>query len=439
MRIKLGSQGAGRWAQSSGAKSKFGLTATQLLELVDMLREAELLDCLKLVHCHPGSQLHDIRRIKDAIGELTHVYVSLRRLGAPMGYIDVGGGLGVDYDGSAASHAASMNYSLDEYASAVVYRIGSICDQADVEHPIIVSESGRAMSAYGSVMVINVLGSATFDRDDGIPDIDIDDLPAPVADLHKALSDLEPDRIVEVFHDAEHAYEQSLQLFNLGVVSLEQRALAERLYWTICTRIGAHFPEAEALPSELEHLPAILSDLYFCNFSVFQSLPDAWAIDQLFPIMPIHRLEEAPTRRGTLADITCDSDGKIDRFVHPEGIASALPLHPVREGEPYYLAAFLIGAYQETLGDLHNLFGDTHVVTIEAEGDRGWNIKEVVKGDTASALLQYMQFRTEEFRTRIWRDCEQAVKDGRLSLADSQQLRRFYERELEAYSYLDPS
>ncbi|HBO14573.1 MAG TPA: arginine decarboxylase [Halieaceae bacterium] len=438
VRVKLGGQGIGRWATTMGPKSKFGLSATQVLELVDVLRREDMLDCLQLVHCHPGSQLSDIRAIKDAVGELAHMYAELHRLGAGLRYIDIGGGLGVDYEGTGQDLPRSLNYSLAEYASAVVYRIAAVCDQAGIEHPVILSESGRALSAYCSVLVVNALGSLRFEDREPLALPAEDELqPQPLADLVTAWRDLDGDRPVEVFHDAEQAYQQAMQLFTVGLLGLEQRALAERLFWAICTRLRDRYGDGEELPAAVADLPAALSDIYFCNFSVFQSLPDFWAIDQLFPIMPIHRLDEPPTRAATLADITCDSDVKVDRFALPGGPSPLLPVHPLREDEAYYLGAFLIGAYQETLGDLHNLFGDTHVVTIHPEADGGWSIDEIVRGDTASELLGYMQFSTESLRPRIWRDCERAVRDGRLTLAESQALRRFYEEELESYAYLD--
>jgi len=437
VRIKLASQGAGRWATSTGQKSKFGLSAGQVLELVNVLRGENMLQCLKLVHCHPGSQLSDIRAIKDSIGELAHVYAELRQLGAGLEYIDIGGGLGVDYDGGAQNLPHSINYTLAEYASAVVYRIAAVCNSAGIDHPTIISESGRALSAYCSVLVFNVLGAAGFEQRQPAPLLeDLDQLPQPLADLVTACSDLDPDRAVEVYHDAEQAFLQTMQMFNVGYVTLEQRALAERLFWTVCTQIRDIYDDLSELPASLASLPMVLSDIYFCNFSVFQSLPDSWAIDQLFPIMPIHRLDTQPDRAATLADITCDSDGKISCFPLPGGVEPTLPLHSLSRDETYYIAAFLIGAYQETLGDLHNLFGDTHVVTISADEDGDWSIDEIIRGDTASELLRYMQFNRDELHPKVWRDCERAVREGRMSLAESQALRRFYEEERNAYSYL---
>ena len=320
VRVKLASEGAGRWRDSAGEKSKFGLFISEILDLVRVLKEHDMMDTLELVHCHPGSQLQDIRRVKDAINELAHVYAELKLMGAGLKYIDVGGGLGVDYDGSGTNFESSMNYTMNEYASDVVYRIASVCNAREIEHPIIVSESGRATAAHHSVLIFNALGSSALDqfRVAGNAGEDYQgeaELPQPVLDLFEAHRSVSERRLVECYHDALQAREQVLQMFNLGLLSLEFRGLAERLYWATCSKVRDHCRKLEKIPEELEGLELILSDTYFCNFSVFQSLPDSWAIDQLFPIMPIHRLNEKPTRNGVLADITCDSDGKIDRFV----------------------------------------------------------------------------------------------------------------------------
>ncbi len=444
VRVKLFSEGSGRWSASAGEKSKFGLFITEILELFKVLKARDMLDCLQLVHCHPGSQLQDIRRVKDAINELAHVYAELKLMGAGLQYIDVGGGLGVDYDGSGTNFASSMNYTLNEYASDVVYRVASVCNARDIPHPMIVSESGRAVAAYHSVLIFDALGSSALDkfrvtgnrREDYSGD---EELPQPIQDLFEAYGAVSERRLVECYHDALTAREQVLQMFNLGLLSLEFRGLAERLYWATCAKIRDACRKAERLPEELEDLESILSDTYFCNFSVFQSLPDSWAIDQLFPILPIHRLDERPTRTAVLADITCDSDGKIDHFVSPRDVKRTLELHELRAGEKYYLAVFLVGAYQETLGDLHNLFGDTHVVHVRLHDEGGWWIEEIVKGDTANKVLEYMEYDVAELYPALARDCERAIRDGRMTLAESQALKRFYEAELDGYAYLEPA
>jgi arginine decarboxylase len=444
VRVKLFSEGSGRWRDSAGEKSKFGLFVTEILELFNILKSHDMLDCLQLVHCHPGSQLQDIRRVKDAINELAHVYAELKLMGAGLQYIDVGGGLGVDYDGSGTNFSSSMNYTLNEYASDVVYRIASVCNARDIPHPMIISESGRAVAAYHSVLIFDALGSSALDKFH-VTGTEVEEyrgeqeLPAPVKDLALAYRSVSERRLVECYHDALTAREQVLQMFTLGLMSLEFRALAERLYWATCARIRDACRKLDRLPEELEDLESILSDTYFCNFSVFQSLPDSWAIDQLFPIMPVHRLDERPTRTGVLADITCDSDGKIDRFVSLRDVKRTLELHELRESEKYYLAAFLVGAYQETLGDLHNLFGDTHVVHIRLHDEGGWWIEEIVKGDTANKVLEYMEYDVAELAPALARDCERAIRAGRMTIGESQKLKRFYEGELDGYSYLEPA
>jgi arginine decarboxylase len=444
VRVKLFSEGSGRWSASAGEKSKFGLFITEILDMFQVLKQRDMLDCLQLVHCHPGSQLQDIRRVKDAINELAHVYAELKLMGAGLQYIDVGGGLGVDYDGSGTNFASSMNYTLNEYASDVVYRVASVCNARDIAHPMIVSESGRAVAAYHSVLIFDTLGSSQLDKfrvtGDRAEDYSgPDELPQPVLDLFEAFRSVSERRLVECYHDALTAREQVLQMFNLGLLSLEFRGLAERLYWATCAKIRDSCRKLERLPEELEDLEAILSDTYFCNFSVFQSLPDSWAIDQLFPILPIHRLDERPTRTAVLADITCDSDGKIDHFVSLRDVKRTLELHELKPGEKYYLAVFLVGAYQETLGDLHNLFGDTHVVHVRLHDEGGWWIEEIVKGDTANKVLEYMEYDVAELYPALARDCERAIRDGRMTLAESQALKRFYESELDGYAYLEPA
>ncbi len=442
VRVKLASEGSGRWRDSAGERSKFGLFITEILELVGILGARGMLDCLKLVHCHPGSQLQDIRRVKDAINELAHVYAELKIMGCGLEYIDVGGGLGIDYDGSGTNFPSSMNYTLNEYASDVVYRIGSVCNARNVPHPLIISESGRAIAAHHSVLIFNVLGRSAMDRfqvneRDAATDGSERAFPLPVRDLLDAYRNIDERRLVECYHDALTARDQALQMFNLGLLSLEYRGLAERLYWASCARIRDCCRRIEHFPEELEDLENVLSDTYFCNVSIFQSLPDSWAIDQLFPIMPIHRLREYPSRKAVLADITCDSDGNIDRFVSARDVKRTLELHDLVPGSDYFLGAFLVGAYQETLGDLHNLFGDTHVVHIKLHEEGGWWIEEIVKGDTANRVLEYMEYDVAELAPALARDCERAIREGRLTVAESQALKRFYENELNGYAYLE--
>ncbi len=442
VRIKLTSPGAGRWQDSSGAKSKFGLFIGEVITLFDRLHKLGLQDCLELVHCHPGSQLHNIRRVKDAIGELAHVYAELVHMGATgLQYLDVGGGLGVDYDGSQTSSPSSMNYTLEEYASEVVYRVASVCTEKGIEHPTIVTESGRALAAYQSLLIVNVVGNSRldgFELPEGLEKIAATpDLPQPVLDLLMAHRDLSSLRAVECYHDVLQAYEQALNLFSLGYLSLRERGLAERLFWKACARIRDLSRRMPSVPEDLEELETVLADIYFCNFSVFQSLPDSWAIDQLFPIAPIHRLDERPVRRAVLADMTCDSDGKIDRFVDLRDIERTLPVHPLKPGEPYYLGIFLTGAYQETLGGLHNLFGDTHVVHLSLSEDGAWQIDETVAGDTAAEVLSYLQYDVDELWSRLKASCQRAVASHAISDGEAEEILSFYRLELDGYTYLE--
>ena len=449
LRVKLSSRGAGRWEGSAGVRSKFGLFVSEVLQAVEYLKKHEMLDCLTLLHCHVGSQLYDIRVFKNAVNELTHIYTELHKMGAGLTVLDIGGGMGVDYDGSQSAWSSSINYTVQEYAADVVYRIKSVCDAAGVPHPTIFSESGRAMVAYGSVLVLDVLGTSKFEAN---PDIDAieamlkkeSEPPQPVLDLLDAYRNVTERNLTEAYHDATQARDEAMSLFSLGYMSLSMRAAAERLFWAIGHRILERASRRGDLPEELESLPEYLSDIYFCNFSLFQSMPDSWAIDQLFPICPIHRLNEEPTRRGILADITCDSDGKIDHFVDKREDKRILELHEVKElqgeaigVEPYYLGVFLLGAYQEILGDLHNLLGDTHAVHISLDGNSDWEIEEVIEGDTVEEVLSYVQYDVADLKRAMRQDIEAACKQGRLTFAEGKSLLKYYDDGLEGYTYLE--
>ena len=436
IRVKLASRGTGRWRGSAGYRSKFGLTLTEVLEAFEFLKSKGLEDCLQMTHFHMGSQVSNIRKVKDALTEATRVFVELYRLGAGLKYIDVGGGLGIDYDGSQTDFESSTNYTLQEYANDVVFRIKAVCDEAGVPHPTIISESGRALVGYHSVLVFDVLGTSNFDNCTA-PDELPADAPQPLQDLFTTHRELNKKNYLEGYHDAVQAMEEVLNLFNLGYLSIELRALGERLFWALCRKLQRLTAELDYVPEELNGLPNMLSDTYFCNFSVFQSMPDSWAIDQLFPIMPIHRLTEAPTRRGVLGDITCDSDGKVDQFIDLRDVRSTLELHPYNGDEPYYLGGFLLGAYQEILGDLHNLFGDTNAVHVSLEEDGHANVDTVIKGDTVTEVLNYVQYSAEKLTDRIRKDVERAVRQGRISVTESRQFLRFYESGLEGYTYLE--
>lgn len=444
VRIKLASAGAGRWEGSGGERSKFGLFVSEVLDAVELLRAEEMLDCLRLLHFHLGSQVSDMRALKAAMVESARLYAELAKLGAALEYLDVGGGLGVDYDGSRSGKGSSVNYSLAEYANNVVYHVGEVCRDTGVTPPTIVTECGRAMVAHHSVLVTDVVGWSGFDRFE--PPAPMDDaalsaLPTPVRTLVETLDGLDESNAREYFHDAQVAREQTLSLFSLGYCSLEHRGLAERLFFAICSQVRRLGEAMDPTPPEFASLETLLSDLYFCNASIFQSLPDSWAVGQVFPVMPIHRLDERPTCRGVLADITCDSDGQIARFApgsnNSEGDtdASTLPLHPLT-GADYLLGVFLVGAYQETLGDLHNLFGDTNAVHVTLDDAGTVQLDEVVEGDTVADVLGYVQFRPDELRRTFRRTLERAVRDGRLTASESATLRRFYERGLSGYTYL---
>jgi arginine decarboxylase len=440
VRVKLSARGAGRWEESGGARSKFGLFVSEVIDALNYLKERKMEDCLKLLHFHLGSQITNIRNIKQAVTELGRVYVSLKASGAGLDMIDIGGGLGIDYDGSQTNYESSVNYTLNEYANDIVYRLKTLCDENDVEHPTIISESGRAMVAYHSVLVFNVLGVSRFDKfeiPDKLPKTQYgEDLPQPIVTLWEWQRDVNKRNATECYHDIVAAHEEAINLFNLGYLSLEHRSLADRLYWATCSKLLKLAQSMKQLPEEMQSLPALLSDTYFCNFSVFQSLPDSWAIDQRFPIMPIHRLSEKPVRRGILADITCDSDGKIDHFIDLREDKEALELHQY-DGEPYLLGAFLVGAYQEILGDLHNLLGDTHAVHVSLDENGGYDIQHVVQGDTVREALSYVQFSADELLGRMRRDVERAVKGGKISLGESATFMRFYEKGLNGYTYLE--
>jgi arginine decarboxylase len=435
IRVKLAARGAGRWRYSAGFRSKFGLTLTEALEAYEYLKQRGMEDCLQLVHFHLGSQITNIRSIKNALTEAARVYVELHRVGAGVKYIDVGGGLGIDYDGSQTDFESSVNYTLQEYANDVIFRIKSVCDECGVPHPTIISESGRAVVAYHSLLVFDVLGVSNFDRYTVPPEIPADAC-QQVTDLFGIYRDLSKKNIIEGYHDAVQAMDESLNLFNLGGLSIEGRAMTERLFWAVCAKILRMTRELEYAPEELQGLEPLLSDTYFCNFSVFQSMPDSWAVKQLFPVMPIHRLNEAPVRKAVLGDITCDSDGKIDQFIDLRDVRSTLELHPYN-GQPYYLGAFLLGAYQEILGDLHNLFGDTNAVHVTMGENGEVNLEGVVKGDTVREVLAYVQYNADELINKLRKDLERAVRNNKITLNESRQLLQYYESGLDGYTYLE--
>jgi arginine decarboxylase len=435
LRIKLASRGSGRWKSSGGYRSKFGLTITEALKALEQLKSVGMEDCLQLMHFHLGSQITNIRQIKGAVIEAARAYVEMRRAGAGLNYLDVGGGLGIDYDGSQTDFESSVNYTLQEYANDVIYHIQSVCDEAEVPHPAIITESGRAVAAYHSVLVFNVLGVTGFGEEDTLPEFG-DDVEQPLIDLKETLRGLSMKNLLESFHDAQQALDSALNLFSLGYLPLQQRSWAESIYWVICRQIQKLAKHLDYFPEELEGLNTLLSDTYFCNFSLFQSMPDSWAVKQLFPIMPIHRLGEEPSHHGILGDISCDSDGKVDQFIDRRDVKKTLPLHTFN-GEPYYLGTFLVGAYQEILGDLHNLFGDTNAVHVQLDENNQVVLEALIRGDTVREVLDYVQFKSTALAEQFRRDVETAVREGRVGYEEAGLLLRFYEDGLNGYTYLE--
>jgi arginine decarboxylase len=433
VRAKLSSKGIGRWASSTGERAKFGLTTAEVVQVVDRLAERDMLDCLQLLHFHMGSQISSIIPIKNALREATNIYVELAKMGCNMRYIDVGGGLAVDYDGSRTDFHASRNYDLREYADDVVYAIQETCDRADLPHPTIVSESGRAVAAYQSVLVFEVVG---------VDEVRFGEPVQPPADAHTVIRELywtycgiAPKNVQEAWHDALQAKQEAQSLFKFGYLGLRELGQAERLFWHCCEKIQGMLPRLKFVPEELHKLDEILSSIYYCNFSLFQSAPDTWAIDQLFPVMPIHRLDEEPALKATLADLTCDSDGIIDHFIDVEEVKRVLEVHPFREGQPYLLAVFLGGAYQEILGDLHNLFGDTNAAHVRLT-DTGYSVEHAIKGDSIAQVLRYVQYDPEQMVERVRKQAERALSAGRMTLPQMRVLMRHYEDSLRGYTYL---
>jgi arginine decarboxylase len=435
MRVRLSTRGAGKWEASGGDRSKFGLSAAELMQSIAFMREAGLLDCFELLHFHLGSQISNIRNVKNALREVGRFYVEVHALGAPLKYLDVGGGLGVDYDGSRTNFSSSMNYSTEEYANDVVFSVMEACDAAQVPHPILVSESGRAVVAHQAVLITEVLGNSDFEAGP-VPDTLPTQAQQVVKNLHAALRDVTNKNLLETYHDALEYKDEVLTLFSLGHLKLEERVLAENFFWAICAKILRVAKEAGEDFEELEALEHQLSDTYFCNFSLFQSLPDSWAIDQLFPVMPIHRLNERPTRRAVLADITCDSDGKIEKFIDRREVKDDLELHALNDDE-YYLGIFLVGAYQEILGDLHNLFGDTHAVQVSLAPGGGYLIDRVVEGDTVTEVLNYVAFNKDDLIAKMRAKTELALRNGKITLDESRKVLQVYEQGLAGYTYLE--
>jgi len=436
IRIKLASSGSGKWEESGGDASKFGLTSSELLQALELLNEKGLNDCLRLIHFHIGSQITKIRRIQTALREAAQFYVQLHKMGYNVDFVDCGGGLGVDYDGTRSSNSeSSVNYSIQEYVNDCIYTFVDAADKNDISHPNIITESGRSLVAHHSVLVIDVLETASLPEMPEEFEATAEDHQL-VRDLYDIWCKLNPRSMMEDWHDAEQIREEALDLFSHGMVDLKTRAEIESMYWSICREINSLAKSLKHVPDELKSMDKLLADKYFCNFSLFQSLPDSWAIDQLFPIMPVQRLDERPTRNATLQDITCDSDGKIANFVTNRHIGHVLPVHHLRRNEPYYLGVFLVGAYQEILGDMHNLFGDTNAVHVSVK-DGHYHIDQIFDGETVEEVLDYVQYNPKKLvrQLEIW--VTKSVKQGKISLEEGKVFLSNYRSGLYGYTYLE--
>ena len=435
VRAKLNTKGIGRWGDSTGDRAKFGLTITEILQVVRQLEKVDKLDCLQLLHFHIGSQISAIGVIKDAIREASQIYVQLVLLGAKMQYLDVGGGLAIDYAGSRTNFQASKNYNMQNYANDIVAQVKDACDRVNIPHPVLVSESGRAIAAHQSVLVFDVLDTSSA------PSLNVQlleaDAPLIVRNFWETYQGINHHNLQESYHDAIQFKQEALSLFNFGYLSLSDRAKAEELYWACCYKISAIIDGCDDVPDDLGNLSQIMASTYHVNLSIFQSVPDAWAIDQLFPIMPIHRLLEKPTVKGVIADITCDSDGKIERFINRKEIKNVLELHPLDDSpRPYYLGMFLVGAYQEIMGNLHNLFGDTNVVHITITST-GYQVDSVVQGDTIKEVLNYVQYSSEDLLETMRRRTEVALQSHNITLEEARKLLQNYNSSLNSYTYLN--
>ncbi len=438
VRTKLGGRGSGRWSESGGDRSKFGLTTRQIVELVETLERQNKLSCLELLHFHVGSQVTDIRAIKNALREATRTLIDLTEMGCRIRFLDVGGGLGIDYDGSSTNFESSMNYSLQEYARDVVYHLSEACKEAAIPEPAIVTESGRALTAHHACLVTEVLGvsdnAASSVPEPPLADEDEKEIIKNAASVCDGVS---AKNYQESYHDAIQLRDEAMVLFNVGQITLRERARVEEFFWRTCQKILRIAREQPYVPDDLANLERDMADTYFLNFSVFQSLPDSWAIHQLFPVLPLHRLNEQPTRHAVLADITCDSDGKIDRFIDLRDVKRTIELHPLRSNEPYYLGFFLVGAYQEILGDMHNLFGDPNIVHVDADESGRPRLTHVVRGDRTEEVLSYVEYFEQDVLTRLRRHIERSLEEGRMTFEESALLQKRYEAGLQNYTYLE--
>lgn len=436
IRIKLASSGSGKWEESGGDVSKFGVNSSELLEALDILEKNKLGDCLKLIHFHIGSQVTNIRRIKTALKEASQFFVQLKMMGYDIRFVDIGGGLGVDYDGTrSASTGNSMNYSIQEYVNDAVSSIVDACEKNDLPQPNIITESGRSLTAHHSVLVFEALASTSLPEFDENEEV-AEDAHELVKELYDLWDNLNLPRLIETWHDAVQIREDALGLFNLGLIDLRTRAQVERLFWSVARDVHSMAMSMKHAPEELKKIAKMLPDKYFCNFSLFQSLPDTWAIDQVFPIIPLSRLNEQPTKSATIQDITCDSDGKIANFVSARNLSYSLPVHELKDKEPYYLGVFLVGAYQEILGDLHNLFGDTNAVHIKVKGDE-YVVDKVIEGETVADVLEYVQFNPKRMARTVEVWVMSSVKKGTISPEEGREFLSNYRSGLYGYTYLE--
>lgn len=435
VRVRLSTKGSGHWQDSAGDKSVFGLNASQVIAVVDHLKDTGYIGCMKMLHYHQGSQIPNIAAIREGATEAVRMYCDLVKEGAPMGVLDIGGGMAVDYDGSHTNFHSSCNYSVAEYCTDIVEVVSQICDKAGIAHPNLISESGRAVVAYYSVLVFNILDVTSAQTSQSEPPIP-ENAPQNLMNIIEVNKVINKKNLQECFNDAIYYRDQMRAQFFYGAATLRERGLAEAWFWHILTRISNLIAELDEVPEDLRELSSTLVDFYYGNFSLFQSLPDSWAIDQVFPVMPIHRLDEKPRHRAVLADITCDCDGKIDRFIDKEDVAKVLPLHDFKQGEPYYLAVFLVGAYQETLGDLHNLLGDTNVVGVHLEKGKPVYTHEV-EGDTVADVLTYVEFDPKELVTRFRNFAEKAVVEGRISPKERREILDLFREGLNGYTYFE--
>ncbi|MDE6451056.1 MAG: biosynthetic arginine decarboxylase [Odoribacter sp.] len=435
IRIKLASSGSGKWEESGGDVSKFGVNSSELLDALEILEKSKLADCLQLIHFHIGSQVTNIRRIKTALKEASQFYVELKKMGYNINFVDIGGGLGVDYDGTRSATSNSMNYSIQEYVNDAVSAIVDACEKNGLVQPNIITESGRSLTAHHSVLVFEALASTSlpaFDENEELAE----DAHELVRELYDLWENLNQPRLLETWHDAVQCREDALNLFNLGLIDLRTRAQVERLFWSVAREVHEMAEATKHAPDELKKIAKMLPDKYFCNFSLFQSLPDSWAIDQIFPIIPIARLNEQPNKSATIQDITCDSDGKINNFISTRNFSYHLPVHELNHKEPYYFGVFLVGAYQEILGDLHNLFGDTNAVHIKVKGNE-YVIDKIIEGETVADVLEYVQFTPKRMARTVEVWVTTSVKKGIISPEEGREFLSNYRSGLYGYTYLE--